>query len=981
MPKENSDPRKNFVPRFLPWLLGGAMFLVYWVTRNHWVNLLNVYQVAGVSGWVWHPQIFNPLSFLATLPFHLLPAARIAGALNVFSAFCAAATLAVLARSVAILPHDRTEMERTRERSDFSFLTGWVAWAPPIVAVIFAGLELGFWENATSFTNESLDLLLFAVILWQLLEYRLDEYEGRLLLAAFLYGAALTEDPAMVGFFPLFLMMIIWLRKLDFFNLNFIIGMTLSGLAGMLFFLVLPLTAKLSGYPLTIWDLLKPNLRGLWQVIKLVSVQDVRHDLALMSLTSLLPAFLMSIRWSAGFGDSSRLGAALVNYTIHVVNAILFGVLLWVTFNPPFGARALAQEIIPRASALPLYYVGALCIGYYCGYALLIFGQAPVPTRRNTRPDPALPPTLLWLCPVIVAGTLAVIVLFGGLLIYRNRAIVSAVNDDSLLKYAQFARQSLPYDRAILLCDSDDPNQDQPLRTFLLQAALARDGQAENFAVVDTKSLPWAAYHTYLHKSFPKVWPVTVATNALVLNPLQINFLLGQISKSNNLCYLNPSFGYYFEQFYQEPHGLIYALKPLPQDTLLPPVVGRGLIDENESIWAQVLQRSRPAIENALHPPDLRKKPGPVGWLMKHLHVLPEPNPNALMAGEIYSRSLDYLGVQVQRAGELNKAAGLFQEAIELNSNNVTAARNLAFNKTLADGSHPALNLASVSADQFGQYRTWNEVLSANGPFDEPSFCFELGSYFMGGGLLRQAAAEFHRVSQLLPDNLAARLFLGQFYVINRRPDQAMSYLQDPLDHPSRFALTDYNSTELHVLAAAVDFQKSENDAAVALLEKEMALHPDDETLMLVSAQVFNMRGYYTNALRAIDRKLARSPDDPAWLYGKGLLSIQVGAYANAVAALSRYLKIETNNPDGLYNRGYAYFRNGQLDAARADFLRLQAAYSNDFHIAYGLGEIAWRLHDTNQAIRNYRIFVANAPTNTIELNTVRERLAHLDGK
>ena len=282
MPKENqTDPRKNFVPRFLPWLLGAVMLVIYWFTLNHWVTLLNLGQVAVVSGWDWRPQIFNPLTYLATLPFHWLSAAHIPAALNIFSAVCSAATLAVLARSVALLPHDRTEMERTRERSDFSFLTGWLAWFPPTVAVVVAGLQLAFWEHATSFTGESLELLWFAVILWQLLEYRLDEREGRLFVAAALYGAGITENWAMVAFFPVFLMVVIWLRKMDFFKVNFLLRMTLCGLAGLLLLLLLPLTVKLSGaYPLTFWQALKPNLQRDWLMMKALRLGEVRHNLA-----------------------------------------------------------------------------------------------------------------------------------------------------------------------------------------------------------------------------------------------------------------------------------------------------------------------------------------------------------------------------------------------------------------------------------------------------------------------------------------------------------------------------------------------------------------------------------------------------------------------------------------------------------------------------------------------------------------------------
>ena len=59
------------------------------------------------------------------------------------------------------------------------------------------------------------------------------------------------------------------------------------------------------------------------------------------------------------------------------------------------------------------------------------------------------------------------------------------------------------------------------------------------------------------------------------------------LARTNELYYLHPSFGYYFEQFYPEPHGLVYKLKTLPEDTLLPPLPDKNLIAENEAFWTQ----------------------------------------------------------------------------------------------------------------------------------------------------------------------------------------------------------------------------------------------------------------------------------------------------------------------------------------------------------------------------------------------------------
>ena len=107
----NADPRENFVPRYLPWLLAAAALVVYLLTLNRWISPMNLGAVAKVCGWTWQQEVFNPLLYLATYPFRWLPAAEIPLALNLFSAVCAAATLGLLARSVAVLPQDRTEAQ------------------------------------------------------------------------------------------------------------------------------------------------------------------------------------------------------------------------------------------------------------------------------------------------------------------------------------------------------------------------------------------------------------------------------------------------------------------------------------------------------------------------------------------------------------------------------------------------------------------------------------------------------------------------------------------------------------------------------------------------------------------------------------------------------------------------------------------------------------------------------------------------------
>jgi Flp pilus assembly protein TadD len=356
-------------------------------------------------------------------------------------------------------------------------------------------------------------------------------------------------------------------------------------------------------------------------------------------------------------------------------------------------------------------------------------------------------------------------------------------------------------------------------------------------------------------------------------------------------------------------------------------------------------------------------------------------NQNALWVGTICSRSLNDWGVQLQRAGELDKAAVRFNSAREFNPDNVVADINLDFNRSLRAGTPPVIDLTRVTTDRFGKYRNWNEVITANGMFDDISFCIVNGLTFMQDGMLRQAALLFTRVRQLAPDNLGTRLQLAQIYLFNRLPDRALEALHDPLTQPSRFGLNDANSTGINTLAAAADFQKKDDQAGARLLELEVERHPDDETLLEAVSEAFSMHGLYTNSLQVIDRHLARSPADIRWIFGKGLVSFQMGAYENTVTAMSKVLESQTNNSAARFNRALAYLNLGKLDQARADYNALQNTFTNSFQIAYGLGDIAARQHDTNEAVRNFQIYLTNAPTNSAEYKSVRERLTQLRGQ
>ena len=347
--------------------------------------------------------------------------------------------------------------------------------------------------------------------------------------------------------------------------------------------------------------------------------------------------------------------------------------------------------------------------------------------------------------------------------------------------------------------------------------------------------------------------------------------------------------------------------------------------------------------------------------------------------GRYYSRSENFWGVQMQRINQLKSAAGHFETAKALNPGNIVAQINLDFNRSLQAGESVPLDLSKTDIDKLGGYRDWSALLGDNGPFDEPSFCFEDGVILAGQNrFFRQAVEPFHRVYQLDPMNLPVRLWLAQCYLASRLSDRALDMLRGPMAEPERFPLAATNATQINILAASAYFQKNDNARGIQLLQTELSRQPTNDFLAATAVDVYLKRGLYTNALTIIDQRLKAAPEDPTWLFGKGFASVQMGKYDEGITALTQVLSIQSTNNNALFNRAVAYLKSGRLDLAQADYLALQQSATNSFQVAYGLGEIAWQRHDTNEAIKNYEIYLANVNTNSAEATNIIERLRSL---
>jgi tetratricopeptide (TPR) repeat protein len=954
---------KNFVAQWLPWAVAATTLTLFLITLNRWISTSSVGPVARVSGWLWQPELNAPLYWVLTYPLRWLPVRAIPIALNCFSAVCAALTLALLARSVALLPHDRTHPQRLREKDPFGLLSIPLAWLPPVLAALVCGLQLTFWENATAASSEMLDLLVFAYVIRCLLESRLDEDSFWLTRASLVYGLGMANNWAMIGFFPLFMAALVWVRGLSFFNLQFLSRMFVWGVAGLSLYLLLPLIqsfADISHVPF--WPGLKAGLGG--QKAMLVTMfQNARHIVLLLSLTSVLPVFILSLRWASHFGDKSQLGVALATLTFHVVHGLFLLACIWVALDPPLSPRY-------RGMGLPFltfYYLGALSVGYFSGYFLLIFGAAPV--GRFVRPPP---PWMRLINRTVVSGIVVLLGLAPAALLYRNWPQIRISNGPMLEQFAALTAQGMTAKHKVVL--SDDYR-----RLLICQSASAQKGTSPDCIFVDTTSLAWPDYHRYMRQRYHERWPVDLPRGRRArVEGLPLIALMSKLAETNSLYYLHPSFGYYFEVFFLEPHGLVYELKPYDTNRLTAPVPSQELIGANEDFWAKADQSVLPEViaslprTRAAQPRDVLEK------LMQKAHLKTEPNRDAAVLAAYYSRALDYWGVEMQKLGQLTQAAAHLQRAIDVNPDNVTAGINLECNHNLQAGRKGSVQLSKSIEDEFGKYRTWDQVIGENGPFDEPNFCYEQGRVFAGGGNYRQAAQEFVRVKALAPDNLPARLWLAQLHILGRMPAEAVKIVDEIRAQTDLLKLDRTNQSEVVFVETSAHLANKDVRGAEAAIQAALEKYPADTNLLAGAAQALINYGQYTNALQLLERQLKLTPDDTGALVNKGYAFMQIDAFQKAIPVFSRALELDQGNYSALLNRAIAYLRTDQLDAAQKDYQVIEKSYTNIYQVNFGLGEIAYRKRDTNAALQYYERYLSNAPPKTEEAKLVSQHIQEL---
>lgn len=960
--------QKSFVGARLPWIVAGAAAVVYLLTLNRWLEPGSLQAYARAAHLEWFTETYLPVFHLVTSPFRWIPATYLPLALNIFSAVCGVVVIGLLARCVALMPQDRTYKQREREQNPFGLLSLRTAWIPPILAAAVCGLQLTFWENATNSSSSMFDLVLFAYSVHCVLEYRVTQRESWLLRAAVVYAAGMADTWVLIALLPVFVIALVWIRGFSFFQLGFLARLFLCGLGGLIFYLYLPLLHLRTGGDF--WGALRANVEfQIQQVMTLYKYSP--HPLQfLVVLTSLLPILVIGIKWKSQFGDSSPLGTALTTWIFHLTHAVLLGVCIWAAFDTGFSLRDAQGRYgfldFNRGQMLPLYFLGALSIGYLTGYFLLVFKPL---QQRGYRNEATVLPRIL--NGTAIGVICVVLVLAPAGLLYKNLVQIRVTNGPAWQQYAAAATENLP-PQAVVLSDRGDT-------LLLAQAWLARSGKASNVVFLETELLRIPAYHRFQKAQHPDIWPdltKEMYKDDFYFVDQALRDLMSRLAAKVPVYYLHPSFGAFFEDFYQVPHGLVYELKQYPTNTMAsPPPLPEAVYAENEDFWKNheaTFQGLLPFIA----PPGPGSKPTFRGQWMQRMHIPFETNQAAGSLGSIYSLSLNTLGVLDQRLGRLDAAGKHFDQAQEFSPGNAVAAENLDFNKKLRAGERIVAESPASFQERFGNIKGWQQTLNVDGLFDTATGCLAQGIVFSNGRLNRQAAAQFERDLSLAPDNPLARLWLARNYILSRTPEKAFPLIADLRAHADLWDEAGITAPDVLRVELAADYASKKAEEIRPRLEGL-------STRTLLDAAVQTCIGFrdFTNALIAIEKRLGANPDDVLSLLTDGYIRLQLNDASNAIPPLTHALSVQPTNSDARLFRAAAYLQGGRLEDATLDYQTLQKADpTKEFSVEYGLAQIALLKKDTNAAIRHLELSLAQIPTNSPAAKGLSERIRSLKG-
>jgi tetratricopeptide (TPR) repeat protein len=835
-----------------------------------------------------------------------------------------------------------------------------MAFLPALFAVLILGLHLTFWRDAMAATVDTLDVLVFAFLIYCLLKFRISQDDKWLGVFAFVYGLGTTNNWALIAFFPLFLISLVWIKGVNFFNWRFLARIIGCGFLGLLLYLLMPAVGSLGPEKAGFLTLLHMELGA-----QRFGLRSIPRWVALVAaLPTVLPLIFASIKWPSFEGEISAAGNALTKLMFRLLHVVFLLLALIMFFDFKFSPSLRLRD--EPAGFLTFYYIGALCIGYFSGYILLVYGKNSLLVwERAGGLSKMLNRAILGLLWILAIAAPC------GLL-YQNLPRINAHTNKALTDFSDETMRDLPAKPAIILADD-------PVQLYLIEAGFQRAGKTNKNILIETGSFQHREYISYLIGRHPELKKVTNPVDKLprVLPPQALIVFLAGVNHTYPIYYLNPSFGYYFENFYLKPHGLVYEAQFYPSNILSPPLITAQDIAENEAVWNRLTTKT-----------------------LATLPAAAELDANAAALSSLLSVDLDSWGVQLQKAGHFKEANAYFTEAVRLNQQNFIAGINKDYNTQAQKGNYRPINSEDRLFKAINLYRSAAAILKYNGPPDEPGLDLDFGQLMAEGHDYRQSAILLTRRLQLLPGDPPALLDLAKTFVDWRLPDKAFDVIRQLHASP---AADKWEVTRVEALAY---YTKGDFATAEQLLRKALQENPSDEGRINILADFYrasaidilrakkpnqdeanrrfqNALAYFNQELQ-LAAKAGRTPDPrytpTSILLKKAEVEIMLKSFDHGISTLNQVIAIQPDNATAILNRAIVEIQVNQMQAARDDYERLRRLMPDQPYVVdFGLAEIAAHTKDRAMEIHYLKRFLGSAPQEGPDYQQVLQRLKKLE--
>ena len=763
----------------------------------------------------------------------------------------------------------------------------------------------------------------------------------------------MADNWVMFGYFPVLIAALIGLKGFSpFLNPRFLFRMALCGFAGMALCLLLPMLANFwSAGASEMWTALLEHFRIQKRMLSLLRLAPFR----LLALTGLIPLLILSVRWKSHTiqaADDTPQGVFFAKTTGHFIHALFLVVALWFTLEPRLGPKDFDSSGI----LLIHRFIWAMAAGYCAGYVLL-FKQGKVQPRPSK---------------LAIAGIRLLLLAMTAALLWKNFGSIQLTNSAATREFAKALADDLPPGNAAVLGEEQ--------RTLLLlRGELGARGRDREVMLVDTAQLISPRYHERMAKTFKSRWPMVIGTNnSERITPEMLTTAVTALAEKESVFYAHPSSGLFFEKFAGVPKGSVHRLVLRTGEKISTSGLTEAELSENERLWqtrwSSHIGKLTSRIE-AQRNSVARWK----GSSLKWLRFAERENVTATFLSGAYSKALNHWGVQLQRAGRDSEATEWFRRAIASNPVNLAARINLEFAERRARGDNSRLTVSWARehfSETFDLYQNWWEVISRNGPVDEPTFLLQTGRFLLTTKNPHQAIAAFERCAELSPGWPMPRLFEALALIKTGAFARSLE-LATELEGRSESFRGPGLALLLQCRVGALRGLGQTNEAWDCI-ERYVANHTKHVEVVSAAATLCAESGKFERELELLMELSARVKPDAGLLTRRGLAEFRLGRNKQAAETLTLALNIAPEDVQARLLRAVARLGDGQADAARADYQWLLKNPASAQPALFGLGNMAWREQDTNAAIRYYEQFMSNNAAATPQASVVSERLKQM---